>query len=60
MAETEVAVQCRNDDCTEYGIPKWGPASMVADGVICGACWHPCEPAAEVEVDPEPAAEVPA
>lgn len=44
MPETEVAVRCPNEDCTEFGVPKYGPESIVADGVTCGACWHPCEP----------------
>jgi hypothetical protein len=52
MAETDVAVQCENEDCTEYGIAKYGSASMVADGVTCGACWHPCVPLPDDEAAP--------
>lgn len=38
----DVAVQCTNEECREYGIAKTGPDP--GDTVIqCGMCWQPCE-----------------
>lgn len=30
--------ECTNEECPEYGLPKWGIAGVPAAEVTCGGC----------------------